>query len=245
MKKTVLITGAARGIGAESARLFAENNYNVVINYLSSEQKAMKLKEELQDMNCKCIAIKADVSKYDQIQKMISEVTNCFGNIDVLVNNAGISGKNELFTDITIDEWKNIFSVNVDGIFNCCKCVLPNMIRNHKGKIINISSVWGIVGASCEVHYSAAKAAVIGFTKALAKEVGPSNIQVNCVAPGVIDTEMNAELTEEDIKRLKDETPLGIIGKPIDIAESVLFLALDKSNFITGQVISPNGGFVI
>lgn len=244
MKKTVLITGSSRGIGAESARLFAKNEYNVVINYFKSKEKALSLQNELISLGCDCIAIKADVSSFEQVNSMVQVIYEKFLNIDVLVNNAAIA-KQKLFNYITPQEWTRMMDVNIGGVYNCCKCILPNMIHNHKGKIINISSIWGMVGASCEVHYSTSKAAIIGFTKALAKELGPSNIQVNCVAPGVIETDMNLNLSQDDINALKEETPLGVIGQPIDIAKTVLFLASNDSNFITGQVISPNGGFVI
>lgn len=245
MKRTVLITGASRGIGRATAVLFAQNGYNVLINYNNSKEKAEFLRKKLSEYKgIKVLIYKADVSKANEVNAMINFAKQNFGKIDVLVNNAGIA-EQKLFGDISEDDWKRMFSVNVDGIFHCCKAVLPDMIRRKEGKIINISSIWGLVGASCEVHYSAAKAAVIGFTKALAKEVGPSNIQVNCIAPGVIATEMNANLNEETLKALKEETPLERIGKAGDIANSILFLASDKAEFITGQTISPNGGFVI
>ena len=244
MNKTVLITGASRGIGAATAREFAKNGYNVIINYLNSENSAISLLKELETYNVKCIALKADVSSEEQVTLMFNSANKHFESIDILVNNAAIS-EQKLFTNISLNEWKKLFSVNVDGTFNCYKAILPQMIQRHEGKIINLSSIWGITGASCEVHYSTTKAAIIGFTKALAKEVGPSNIQVNCVAPGVINTDMNSNLSCNDLNALKEETPLGIIGEPTDIANTILFLASNKSNFITGQVISPNGGFVI
>ncbi len=244
MSKTVLITGSSRGIGAATAREFAKNGYNVIINYLNSENAAISLLKELENYKIKCIALKADVSNEEQVHYMIDSANKYFNSIDILVNNAAVSGQ-KLFTDISLGEWKKIFAINVYGTFNCCKAILPQMIQRHEGKIINLSSVWGMTGASCEVHYSATKAAIIGFTKALAKEVGPSNIQVNCVAPGVINTDMNANLSCNDLNALKEETPLGTIGEPIDVANTILFLASNKSNFITGQVISPNGGFVI
>lgn len=244
MSKTVLITGASRGIGKESAVLFAKSGYNVIINYLNSEKNALELCDSLSIYKNKYISIKADVSNTDQVNKMVDLATETFGKIDVLVNNAGIA-QQKLFTEISSEDWDTMFNINVKGIYNCCKKVVPLMIQKKSGKIINISSIWGITGASCEVHYSAAKAAIIGFTKALAKELGPSNINVNCVAPGVIETDMNSTLDEETINSLKDETPLGNIGKCNDIAQTILFLASENSSFITGQVISPNGGFVI
>lgn len=244
MCKTVLITGASKGIGKATAILFAESGYNVIINYLNSEDSALSLCNQLSTHKNKVIAIKADVSSSAQVKKMVETSKNSFGKIDVLINNAGIA-QQKLFTDISEYDWDRMFDINVKGMYNCCKEIVPMMIHEKNGKIINISSIWGITGASCEVHYSASKAAIIGFTKALAKELGPSNINVNCVAPGVIDSDMNSSIDEETIEVLKDETPLGVIGKCEDIAQTILFLASDNASFITGQVISPNGGFVI
>lgn len=244
MGRTVLVTGASRGIGNHIARLFAIRGYNVAINYNKNMEQAERLLEELQKADCNAILAQADVSDKEQVQNMIHQVNKRFGDIEILINNAGIA-KQQLFTDITSDEWDLMFDVNVKGMFHCIQGVLPSMIRNHNGKIINISSIWGITGASCEVLYSATKAAIIGMTKALAKELGPSNIQVNCVAPGVIDTDMNSDLDSAALEELKEQTPLGVIGKGIDIAETVFFLASGKADFITGQVISPNGGFLI
>jgi len=244
MNKTVLITGASRGIGAATAREFAQKGYHVAINYHKSEKQAKALLDELQNFGYSAMAIKADVSDENQVQIMVDEVAKVFGTIDVLVNNAGIA-QQKLFIDISEQEWNKMLAVNVSGVFHCCQKVLPIMIKNQKGKIVNVSSIWGITGASCEVHYSATKAAVIGLTKALAKEVGLSHIQVNCVAPGVTKTDMLASLDEETMQELAEETPLGTIGEPCDIAHTILFLASDEANFITGQVISPNGGFVI
>ena len=244
MKKTVLITGASRGIGAATAYCFAKEGYNVVVNYNKSREKAEKLVSELTNQGFSAACIQADVSDGLQVNAMVDKINSRFGGVDVLVNNAAVA-QIKLFSDITPDDWDNIFNVNVKGMFNCTKAVLPYMIHQKHGKIVNISSIWGITGASCEVHYSASKAAVIGLTKALAKELGPSGIQVNCVAPGVVNTDMNAELSKEDIEQIADETPLGVIGNASDIANTVCFLASDKADFITGQVISPNGGLVI
>lgn len=188
--------------------------------------------------------MKADVSDFNQVLEMFQKATAKFGSVDILVNNAGIS-EQKLFTEISEAEWDRMFDVNVKGVFNCCKVAVRDMLRRHSGNIINISSMWGQVGASCEVHYSAAKGAVISFSKALAKELGPSNIRVNCVAPGVVSTDMNKGLDELTISDLKNETPLGVIGTPVDVASLVLFLASDRSKFITGQVIGVNGGFLI
>ncbi len=244
MCKTALITGASRGIGRETAILFAKSGYNVIINYLNSESSALSLCDQLSEYKNKIIAIKADVSNSKQVKKMVETAKNSFGKIDVLINNAGIA-QQKLFTDISEHDWDNMFNINIKGMYNCCKEIVPMMIHEKSGKIINISSIWGITGASCEVHYSASKAAVIGFTKALAKELGPSNINVNCVAPGIIDTDMNGSIDKTTLDILKDETPLGVIGKCENISHTILFLASDNASFITGQVVSPNGGFVI
>ncbi|WP_312694992.1 elongation factor P 5-aminopentanone reductase [Caproiciproducens sp.] len=239
--RTALVTGASRGIGNAIACQLAADGFRVIVNYYASQKEAEALVSEL---NARypvgCAALRADVSDRGQVEKMFSAA----GEIDVLVNNAGIA-QQKLFTDITEQDWDRMFDVDVKGIFHCCQCALPYMIHQKRGKIINISSMWGQVGASCEVHYSAAKAAVIGLTKALAKEVGPSGIQVNCVAPGVIQTEMNARLDEDTISELKEETPLGVIGAAEDIAAAVSFLAGEKSGFITGQVLGVNGGMII
>lgn len=237
--KNVLITGASRGIGASAARLFAKNGYNVIINYNRSEKEAHALSDELG-----ALAVCADVSDKAAVKAMTDEITKRFGGIDILINNAGIA-QFKLFSDISESEWDRMFDVNVKGMFNCSQAVLPYMINRKKGKIINVSSIWGISGASCEVHYSAAKAAVIGFTKALAKELGPSGICVNCVAPGVIKTDMCASLSDEDISELVDMTPLSRVGTPDDVAATMLYLASEAADFVTGQVISPNGGMVI
>lgn len=244
MSKTVLITGASRGIGKAAAQVFAANNYNVIINYFHSEKEALSLSSSLKEKGCAVKAIKADVSDRKQAENLVKQSISEFGFIDVLVNNAGIA-QQKLFTDITEEDWDTMLNVNLKSMFNCTQCVVPYMIKEQRGKIINISSIWGITGASCEVHYSAAKAAVIGFTKALAKELGPSNIQVNCIAPGIIDTDMNANLSAEEIKVLKENTPLQRLGTVNDVAGTILFLASQEADFITGQVISPNGGFVV
>lgn len=244
MKKTVLVTGSSRGIGRAIAQLFAENNYNVIINYLHAEDDAYALISSLNRQGHKAIAFQADVARADQVKAMFDHAIASFGAIDVLINNAGIA-QQKLFTDITEDDWDRMMDVHVKGLFNCCQCALPDMISRKQGKIINISSIWGMTGASCEVHYSTAKAAVIGFTKALARELGPSNIQVNCVAPGIIETAMNASLDENERNILREETPLIRFGTPAEVASAVLYLASENANFITGQVLSPNGGLVI
>lgn len=248
--KTVLITGASRGIGRETARQFALAGYNVAIHYNRNEDAAQALYEELvaeesmPDMRYRLLLVQADVADRAQVREMISQIHETLGPIDILVNNAGIA-QQKLFSDITDEDWNRMFDVNMKGMFHCTQEVLSDMIRQQSGKIVNVSSIWGIAGASCEVHYSAAKAAVIGFTKALAKELGPSGIQVNCVAPGVVQTEMNAHLTGDVLEELKEETPLGTLGTPKQIADAILFFASDKADFITGQILSPNGGIVI
>lgn len=238
--ETVLITGASRGIGRETAKLFSKNGFNVVINYNKSEKDALELLSEIKN----AAAIRADVSNRKEVFEMIEKANSIFGGIDILVNNAAVAGQ-VLFQDISEEEWDRIFDTNVKGAFNCTQAVLPHMLHKKSGKIINISSIWGITGASCEVHYSASKAALIGFTKALAKELGPSGITVNCVAPGIINTDMNSSIPNEVMDALKEETPLRKIGYPEDIANTIFFLASKKADFITGQVISPNGGFLI
>lgn len=244
MKKTVLITGSSRGIGRDMAKLFAENGYQVVINYLYSEKEAKALEQELNSRGYAAFAVRANVANRLEAERMFRLAEEKFGPVDILINNAGIA-QQKLFTEIKEYEWNMMFDTNVKGMFHCTQIALKGMIRRQAGKIINISSMWGTTGASCEVHYSASKAAVIGFTKALAKEVGPSHINVNCIAPGVIDTQMNAALGEEVLQMLREETPLGLLGRGEDIAELALFLASEKSDFITGQIITADGGMTI
>ncbi len=243
---TALITGASRGIGRQTALLFAQSGYEVVINYFRSKSYAKELEAEINRGagRRRAVAIRADVSDERQVCALFEQAAQCFAPADVLVNNAGIAAAG-LLTDMSTDEWDRLFAVNMRGAFLCSREALPPMISKKQGCIINISSVWGVCGASCEVAYSASKAALIGFTKALAKEVGPSGVRCNCVAPGVIDTDMNQALTGEDIARLKEQTPLCTVGRAEDVAQSVLFLASPRADFITGQVLSPNGGFLI
>ncbi|MBR5527497.1 MAG: 3-oxoacyl-ACP reductase FabG [Clostridia bacterium] len=243
-QRVMVVTGASRGIGAEIALCAAREGYFVVVNYNNSESAAMEVCDRIRAFGGECLAVRADISNSSAVEEMFSSVFMHTGRVDVLVNNAGISSFS-LFTDISEQLWDKTFDVNVKGTFLVSKAFIPAMVREKRGKIINISSVWGITGASCEVHYSASKAAIIGMTKALAKELGPSGITVNCVAPGVVDTEMNKMLSDEDMKALKEETPLERIGTAYEIAKTVMFLSSSDADFITGQVISPNGGFVI
>ena len=244
MNKTVLITGASKGIGATMAIRFAEKGYNVVMNYNSSVQSALILQKSLEESGYSVTAFRANVKNRADVDLMIKETIYKYGSIDVLINNAGVSYQG-LLTDMSEHDWNDVVGVNLNGVFNCTQAALPHMIKNKSGKIINISSMWGEVGASCEVAYSATKAAVIGFTKALAKEVGPSGINVNCIAPGLIETGMNQALTLEDVEALVNDTPMGRIGSTNDVAETALFLVSDEANFITGQILGVNGGLVI
>lgn len=244
MRKVALITGASRGIGRAVAERFAHDGYAVAVNYRRSRQEAETLVAALTAAGADAAAFEADVACEEQVRAMVDAAQRRFGTVTVLVNNAGISSQ-KLFTEITTEEWQHMMGVHVNGAFFCCRAVLPAMIREKRGRILNISSMWGMTGASCEVHYSTAKAALIGLTRALAKEVAPSGITVNCVAPGVIDTDMLAGFDEEARREMREETPLGRLGTPEDIAAAVAFLASEEASFITGQVLSPNGGFVI
>lgn len=241
-RKTVIVTGGSRGIGAEIVKMFAQSNYNVVLNYNKSEENARKIKEELEQQGKNIEIFKADVSNRKDVQKLVKYTIEKFKSIDILVNNAGIS-QVKLFTDITDEDWEDMIKNNLYSVFYCTQEVIPTMINKKLGCIINISSVWGMVGGSCEVHYSAAKAGIDGMTKALAKELGPSNIRVNSIAPGIIDTDMNKNITENELENLKEEIPLGRIGYSKDIAKCVKWLSEDE--YITGQVISINGGWII
>ena len=242
-QKTALVTGGAKGIGAAICRSLAGDGYNIALNYNVSETEALKLQNELSHIT-NIEIFKADVSDSSQVNVMFCNIEQVFGGVDVLVNNAGIA-QQVLFTDITDEMWQKMIGVNLTGAFNCCRRALPYMINRKHGSIINIASMWGDVGASMEVHYSAAKAGLIGLTKALAKEEGLSGITVNAVSPGVVLTDMMAQFSDEDKQILADETPLGKLGDSSDIATAVSFLASEKARFITGQVLSVNGGFVI
>lgn len=239
-----LVTGASGGIGQAIALRLAQADCQVIVNYNHNEKAAAQLCADIQSGGGQALAIAADVSQPEEVSQLFAAAQAAFGPVNILVNNAGLSHFG-LITDITPAEWRRLFAVNVDGAFNCIQAALPDMVRQKQGCIVNISSIWGLVGASCEAAYSATKGALIALSKALAKEVGPSGIRVNCVAPGVIDTPMNSRLSPAELNALREETPLGIIGQPQDVAETVAWLASDAARFITGQVISPNGGFTI
>ena len=238
--KTVLITGGSRGIGRAMVYAFARAGYQVLLNFNRSEAIANEIASEFSNVK----VYGADVGKQNQVFQMVEYTRQNLGEIDILINNAGISCSG-LLQDLASDEWERLINVNLTGVYNCCKAVLPSMISKKCGKIINISSVWGMVGASNEVAYSASKAGVIGLTKALAKEIGPSNIQVNCIAPGIVMTDMVSEYSMDELNSITEQIPLGRIGSTEDIANLALFLASDSSNYITGQIFSPNGGWVI
>lgn len=241
-KKVAIVTGASRGIGRSIAYLLAKKGIKVIANYNQSEEKARELKEELEKENINIDIIKADVSKREEAKRLVQFAINSYEKIDILINNAGIA-EYKLFTEETDEDWNRVINNNLYSAFVMCQEVSKNMIQNKSGCIINISSIWGMVGASLEVIYSVSKAGIDGLTKALAKELGPSNIRVNSIAPGTIDTDMNKGLTKQELKILEEVTPLGKIGKPEDIAKCVNWLVEDE--FTTGQVISLNGGWVI
>lgn len=242
MEKIVLVTGASRGIGRNIVYNLALDGYKVIANYNNSEKEAKDLQEELKNKNIKIDIFKADVSRKQEVENLVNFVIEKYNKIDVLINNAGIA-EEKLFTDITEEDFDKMMKVNLYSVFYTTQEVVKNMLKLHNGIIINISSIYGLTGGSCEVHYSMAKAGIDGMTKALAKELGPSNIRINSIAPGAIDTDMNKNLTEEDWKVVEEETPLNKRGKPIDITRCVKWLIEDE--FTTGQVISPNGGLVI
>lgn len=242
MAKCVLITGAAKGIGRATAEVFAENGYNVIINYLTSEKEAEELKTRL-SVFTRAEIYKADVSVKAEVDKMVAFAIEKFGGVDVLVNNAGVAHYG-LVTRISENDYDGVYAVNVKGAHLVTAAVLDGMIDRKQGKIINVSSMWGVSGASCEAVYSASKAALIGYTKALAKEVGLSGINVNCVCPGVILTDMVKNLGSDALNDLKEQTALNRLGTPRDVAELIYFLASDKASFITGQAITVDGGFL-
>lgn len=245
MPRVAVVTGASRGIGRQTAISLARCGYSVALNYNKSEKEAVTLAEEIERIGSRIVLIKADVADENEVNIMMNRVRSELGGIDVLVNNAGIALPQALFSDCTAEERNRVFEVNVYGAMNCTRAVLPDMIHKKSGSIINMSSIWGVAGGSCEVVYSASKAAVIGFTKALASELAPSGIRVNCIAPGVIDTDMNSHLGDGDIAALVDEIPLGRVGTTQDVADLVCFLASEKAGYITGQVININGGMIM
>lgn len=245
MKQVVLITGASRGIGASTARLFAQHGWAVGINYCASAQAAQTLVEEIRAEGGTAVVIQGDVSDSVQAARVVADAERELGPVDALVCNAGVALPQQLLTDTTDEQWRRVMGVDLDGVFYTIRAAVPGMVRRQQGSIVTVSSMWGVTGGSCEVAYSAAKAGVIGLTKALAKELGPSHIRVNCVAPGVIDTEMNGALDQESLDLLAEETPLGRIGRGEDVARSILFLAGEESSFVTGQVLQTNGGIVI
>lgn len=237
--KTALVTGGTGGIGEAICRKLAADGYYVIVNYFKAENKAKILADELSSEY-----VRFDISDRDEIRIAYEDICNRLGGIDLLVNNAGVS-EIELFTHLSQESSDRIFNINLNGTMNCTRAFLPEMINRKSGCIINISSMWGQCGASCEVDYSASKAGIIGFTKALAKEVAPSGIRVNCVSPGFILTEMNKKFSAEDLELIKEDIPLGFFGKPQHIADAVSFLASEKAEYITGQVLAVNGGMVI
>ena len=244
MKKTVLVTGGSRGIGATCVRRFAAEGARVVFLWNSSALKAEALQEELRAEGQDVTGIQCDLRKPEDCRRAIADAFGILRHPDILVCNAGTSHVG-LFQDMSDADWASAMAVNMDAAARIARLVLPGMISRKSGSIVFVSSMWGQVGASCEAAYSAAKAGLIGLTKALAKEVGPSGIRVNCVAPGLIDTDMNAHLTPDDIAAIAEETPLGRMGKPEEVAAAVFFLAGEEASFITGQVLGVNGGLVV
>ena len=241
----VLITGASCGIGAAAARLFAQRGWDVAVNFNFSQCEAERLVHELRELGGKAVPIQADVSVPEEAARMVREAEAALGALDALVCNAGIALPQQLLTDTTDEQWHTLLSTDLDGVFYTLRAAVPGMVRQKRGAIVTVSSMWGVTGGSCEVPYSAAKAGVIGLTKSLAKELGPSQLRVNCVAPGAVDTDMNGHLSAEDLAVLGEETPLGRMGTPEEIAQAVYFLATERASFITGQVLRVDGGMVI
>ena len=242
VNKVVVVTGSSRGIGAEIVKLLAKSGHTVILNYNKSEDCAKSVENELKNLGYAVDIFKADVSKKEEAESLVKFAVNKYGKIDVLINNAGIS-QTKLFTDITDEDWQNMMNNNLNSAFYCTREAVKNMIHNKQGLIINMSSIWGVTGASMEVHYSTAKAGLIGFTKALAKELGPSNIRINAIAPGIIDTDMCSEYSAEEKDKIKEEIPLERIGTPENIAKCVKWLIED--DYVNGEVISINGGWNI
>lgn len=243
-QKTAVVTGASGGIGRQIAFTLSQNGFRVAAVYHDNRKSAENLLEQIRSANGSAQIYRCDLANSREVSRLQEKVIEDFSGVDVLINNAGIASQ-KLITDVSDDEFDRMMDVNFKSVFLMTKAFLPHFIHKKQGKIINISSIWGLTGASCEVVYSASKAAVIGFSKALAKEVGPSGIQVNCVAPGVIETPMLDHLSDTDKQELAEETPLQRLGSPIDVANTVLFLAGNAGEFFTGQILSPNGGIVI
>lgn len=244
MNRTALITGSSRGIGRAIALRLAKDNFNIIVNYVSNRKAAEDTAARISEMGARCIVVQADVSKTEEVNRLRREAEENFGFIDTVINNAGVSSYG-LMDSVSDEEYDRVMNTNLRGVFNICREFYFPMVRNKFGRIVNISSMWGITGASLETIYSASKAAVIGLTKALAKELAPSGVTVNAVAPGVIKTDMINQIDENTIKELISETPVSCFGMPEDVAEGVAFLVSKKNGFITGEVINVNGGFVI
>lgn len=241
MNKTILITGASRGIGHALALAYAEKQYNLVICGRNS-QTLENTADEIRLLGADCLAVTCDVGKYEEVKTLFDRISERFGNIDVLINNAGISHIG-LLQDMSMDDWNNIVNTNLSSVFSTCRLAIPDMIRNHSGSIINISSVWGVCGASCEVAYSATKGGINAFTKALAKELAPSGINVNAIACGVIDTDMNRCFSDEERQNIIEEIPAGRMGSPDEVASLALSIS-EGSNYLTGQIIVLDGGYI-
>lgn len=244
MAGNVLVTGASRGIGRAAALLFAKEGWRVAIGYYKSESDALSLLNEIASFGGQAVLCRGDLKDRAQAFQVVEQAENVLGHLDALINNAG-SAQYGLLTDLTEKDWRQVCGANLDSAVYCTQAAARGMIKRHAGAVVNVSSMWGQVGASCEAAYSAAKAGIIGLTKALAQELGPSGIRVNCVAPGVIQTDMLSAISEETAEALRQDTPLGEIGKPEDVAQAILFLASARARFITGQILGVNGGFVL
>ena len=241
-KKSVLVTGSSRGIGKAIAVKFAKKGYDVIINCAHNEEELLKTKAEIDTYQVSCHAFLGDIGDYDTAQELFRQIKKHYGHIDVLINNAGIAYLG-LFTDMTPEDWSKVITTNLTSVYNCCSLAIPDMVQNKSGKIINISSVWGNAGASCEVAYSASKGGMNSFTKALAKELAPSNIQVNAIACGAIDTEMNRFLADDELMNLIEEIPANRLGRAEEVADLAYHLAY-KNEYLTGQIIGLDGGWI-